>query len=183
MLIDATGRRAVSLRAMGGTHHFDDCQTLIWARFCLPSTSLGHSTWLEAAPSGWWYAALPSTTLIAPRLKQARLQPESFQITASRSYRAARVVGENWQTVGDAACAFDPLSSAGIFKALVNGQDAARAICDEAAGSHAKRIHQDYETYLIKRAELYQAEQRWAEMPFWALLAAAQGAQGSVNLA
>lgn len=215
MFIDATGRRAVVRRAMGGSHRFhdrklencqlegrqfDDSQTVIWAMFCLPEAAFGHSTWLEAAPNGWWYAAevpggaavvalgtdpklakaggvykmhswaaaLSGTTLIAPRLQQARLRPDSFQITASHSYRAARVVGENWLAVGDAACAFDPLSSAGIYKALVNGQDAARAICDGSSLSYAKRIHQDYETYLIKRAELYQAEQRWAEMPFWA---------------
>lgn len=201
VFIDATGRRAVLLRALGGRQDFDDRQTVIWARFGVPAgAGFGNSTWLEAAPNGWWYAAevpggaavvalgtdpklakaggvykihswaaaLSGTALIAPRLKQARLLPDSFWITASHSYRAARVVGENWLAVGDAACAFDPLSSAGIYKALVNGQEAARAICDGRRGGYAKRIHQDYETYLIKRAELYQAEQRWAERAFWA---------------
>jgi flavin-dependent dehydrogenase len=200
MFIDATGRSAVLLRAMGGTQNFDDRQTVIWARFALPGAGFGNSTWLEAAPNGWWYAAevpggaavvalgtdpklakaggvykihswaaaLSGTALIAPRLKQARVLPDSFRITASHSYRAARIVGENWLAVGDAACAFDPLSSAGIYKALVNGQEAARAICDGHWGPYENRIHQDYEAYLIKRAELYQAEQRWSESAFWA---------------
>lgn len=199
--IDATGRSAIVLRALGVGHRFDDRQTVIWARFDLPGPVLGHSTWLESAPNGWWYAAevpggasvvalgtdprlaksaglynlppwavaLSGTRLIAPRLAQARLAPDSFRITASHSYRAERCAGANWIAVGDAATGLDPLSSAGIYKALSTGQQAARAVVQEGGmAAYTQRVGQDYDGYLIKRAELYQSEQRWPQNGFWA---------------
>ncbi|MGH1576571.1 NAD(P)/FAD-dependent oxidoreductase [Planktotalea sp.] len=115
-----------------------------------------------------WAAALSGTTLIAPKLRHARLVPDSLRITASHSYRADRVCGKNWIAIGDAASGFDPLSSAGIYKALNSGKAAAEAIQGNGASLYELNAQQDYETYLLKRRELYQSETRWPESEFWA---------------
>ena len=98
--------------------------------------------------------------------------PDSFRITSSHSSRIRRATGENWFAVGDTASAYDPLSSAGIYKALFTGQLAARAITgpDPVAQRRAfqARIQDDYRTYLDMRSQLYEAEQRWTHHDFWA---------------
>ena len=202
--IDATGRNAVLIKALGVQKDFDDRQVVIWARFRLESTSgFGNSTWLESTPYGWWYGAclpggeaiialgtdphvaksmgvydpkswlfqLTDTSLMAPRLSNAQLCPDSFRITSSHSYCIRRAAGENWIAVGDTASAFDPLSSAGIYKALFTGQLAARAISghDPAAlrRAYQARIQGDYRNYLELRSQLYQAERRWTHQEFW----------------
>ncbi len=115
-----------------------------------------------------WAAALSGTYLIAPKLARAKLQLDSFRVTSSHSYIAERVVGGNWITVGDAASAFDPLSSAGIYKALLTGQMAARSIRTGDYKSYARRVLEDYQAYLLKRQELYAVETRWRDNIFWA---------------
>ncbi len=197
--IDATGRKAVLLRSLGIVHKFNDKQAVIWARFETTAGHLGKSTWLEAAPNGWWYAAevpgnsaivalgtdprlakaggvyqipgwavaLSGTQLIAPKLQSAKLVPGSFGITSSHSYIAERIAGENWLAVGDAASAFDPLSSAGIHKALLTGQLAARALVNENSQQYADRVRAEYQVYLGKRRDLYRSETRWPDRDFW----------------
>lgn len=118
-----------------------------------------------------WLFQLTGTQLMAPRLGGAQLIPDSFRITSSHSYCIRRAAGENWFAVGDAASAFDPLSSAGIYKALLTGQLAARAISGAEPATQRRayqmRIDDDYRTYLDMRLQLYQAEQRWTEHDFW----------------
>jgi len=115
-----------------------------------------------------WLFQLTETELLAPRLTQARLIPDSFRITASQSYCTRQVVGENWIAIGDAATAFDPLSSAGIYKALMTGQLAAQVIAGQMTrDAYQNRIREDYTAYLQMRTGLYDAEQRWPDQPFW----------------
>ena len=49
------------------------------------------------------------------------------------SSRIDRTAGPNWLAVGDAATAFDPLASQGIYHALFSASNAARAILDRSA--------------------------------------------------
>lgn len=85
-----------------------------------------------------------------------------------------RAAGHRWLAVGDAALAFDPLSSKGIGNALYTGLCAARAILAHDGGdaqataryaSHLRAIHHAYRTQL---AAVYAQERRWAGKPFWA---------------
>jgi flavin-dependent dehydrogenase len=126
-----------------------------------------------------WLFQLAGTRLMAPRLEGARLIPDTFRITSSQSYCIRRAAGENWFAVGDAASAFDPLSSAGIYKALLTGQLAARAISGVEPATQRRtyqtRINDDYHTYLDMRAQLYQAEQRWTDHDFWNARSALSG--------
>jgi len=95
-----------------------------------------------------WATALTGTNLIAPKIARARLVPDSFRITASHGYLTDRVVGENWLAVGDAASAFDPLSSAGIYKALATGKRAARAILEGDTEPYRGFVRDSYAQYL-----------------------------------
>ena len=116
-----------------------------------------------------WAMALSGTDLIAPKIARAQLIPDSFQITSSHSYLTGRVVGANWIAVGDAASAFDPLSSAGVFKALSTGQRAADLIVSQGSkrGAYQDFITDSYIEHLKIKAELYAAEDRWTNHTFW----------------
>ncbi|MBP0018989.1 MAG: NAD(P)/FAD-dependent oxidoreductase [Cyanobacteria bacterium SBLK] len=89
------------------------------------------------------------------------------------SFRLDRAAGIDWLAVGDAASAFDPISSQGIYKALWDGLKAAKAIAADWQGD--KRGLQEYEAlitsrfdrYLAQRNYFYQMEQRWPTSPFW----------------
>jgi len=82
--------------------------------------------------------------------------------------------GARWLAVGDAALAFDPLSSKGISSALYTGLQAARTVIaadhgDSAAvaryAAHVRDVHRVYREQL--RA-FYAMEQRWPDAAFWA---------------
>jgi len=86
----------------------------------------------------------------------------------------SRVVGERWLAVGDAACAYDPLSAQGIVKALCDGEAAADAIAGVLAGAGEAPLlaYQDgvfarFRDYLRLRRQLYRIERRWLQAPFW----------------
>jgi len=115
-----------------------------------------------------WAVTLAGTDLIAPRIARARMVADSFRVTASHSYLTRKVCGPNWIAVGDAASAFDPLSSAGVYKALSTGRRAARAIkSKEAMDDYQTHVENDFHNYLQAKAELYAAESRWVQHPFW----------------
>lgn len=84
------------------------------------------------------------------------------------------VAGEDWLAVGDAASAFDPLSSQGMVKALRSGIYAGYAIGDlltrgDDTGLRRYRqlIRAEFESYAKARAKYYRAERRWAGSEFW----------------
>ncbi|WCM86295.1 FAD-dependent monooxygenase [Acidovorax sp. NCPPB 3576] len=85
-----------------------------------------------------------------------------------------RAAGERWLAVGDAALAFDPLSSKGIGNALYTGLRAAQALLAHEAGDlraperyadHLRDIHRVYRKQL---QGFYAMETRWPDAPFWA---------------
>ena len=84
-----------------------------------------------------------------------------------------RAAGERWLAVGDAALAFDPLSSKGISSALYTGLRAAQALlaCErgdaaalDAYAHHLRDIHRVYRGQL--RA-FHAMETRWPTSAFW----------------
>ncbi|MDB5071366.1 MAG: oxidoreductase [Candidatus Eremiobacteraeota bacterium] len=94
-------------------------------------------------------------------------------IWSARSQRLAQVCGERWLAVGDAASAFDPLSSAGVLKGLYTGKIGAFAVLDllrgDSSGLERYRAHveREYAAYLKTRAVFYALEQRWPQAEFW----------------
>lgn len=87
--------------------------------------------------------------------------------------RLDRAAGDGWLAVGDAALAFDPLSSKGIANALYTGLAGARATRavlagdDAAAASYAAHVAAIHAAYRAQLAQIYALETRWPHAPFW----------------
>ncbi|WP_368622178.1 FAD-dependent oxidoreductase [Paraburkholderia sp. BR13444] len=98
---------------------------------------------------------------------------ESLHLLAASTYRHTSIHGERWLRVGDSACAYDPLSSSGVLKALQSGLDAAAAIESSLGGDagalahYAARVEQRFSAYLGMRAYYYGREMRWPASLFW----------------
>ena len=81
--------------------------------------------------------------------------------------------GEGWLAVGDAAAAYDPVSSYGITSALAGGLQAAEAIRQaldgdcQAVQAYAAQISSIYTGYLDSKGAYYGMERRWPNSPFW----------------
>jgi flavin-dependent dehydrogenase len=93
-----------------------------------------------------------------------------FRVAGSRCHPPA---GKGWIAVGDAATTFDPLSSQGLFNALVTGIRAADAIDrhldGDSAGTaaYALEVNAIWAAYCLHRAAYYGLERRWLDRPFW----------------
>ena len=96
-----------------------------------------------------------------------------IQYTSAGSHHLESYAGEGWLAAGDAACAFDPLSSHGIAFALRSGIDAGIAAKDELAGissaghEYDEKIRLAFRLYGEQRADLYRKETRWKDQPYW----------------
>jgi flavin-dependent dehydrogenase len=120
-----------------------------------------------------WLAALGATRETRRRFAQA--QPAwPVRVRSARSQLLAPACGDGWIATGDAACAFDPLSSAGVLEALRSGKLAAFAALDALDGDaggparYARWVEREYQTYLALRRAHYAQERRWPGAPFWA---------------
>ena len=95
------------------------------------------------------------------------------RLCAAHSARLTSPIGEGWLAVGDAALAFDPLSSQGLFNALYTGLQgglaAARSLSGDASGpaAYAARLEEIWKVYERHLALYYTAEARWPEALFW----------------
>jgi flavin-dependent dehydrogenase len=103
------------------------------------------------------------------------------------SSRLDQVVGRDWIAAGDAALAFDPLSSQGLFNALYTGMqagrtlDAALAGDDRALDAFAARIEEIHRHYRHNLAAAYALETRWPDHPFWRRRLRGASASGQIT--
>jgi len=121
-----------------------------------------------------WLSCLEKTVHMAVWLSGcSRSKSHPIAIRAAPSFLLDRVHGSNWLAVGDAACAYDPITSQGIYKALHDGMQSAAAIADHSAGvvdafgEYQASIVARFTDYLANRNYLYDLEQRWPSSPFW----------------
>jgi flavin-dependent dehydrogenase len=95
------------------------------------------------------------------------------QLWAAGTQYLATPQGDAWVAAGDAACAWDPLSSAGILKALRTGRLAAFVALDamqgrpDAAERYTRIVRGEHAAYLEERTRFYSLEGRWRDAPFW----------------
>ena len=95
------------------------------------------------------------------------------QIHAANSSRLNQPSGAHWLAVGDAAMAFDPLSSLGVYKSLEYGMLAANAITEHLDGkklsfqNYAANVETCFADYMVKRQAFYATECRWPHTDFW----------------
>lgn len=199
-LIDATGRSSLVARSLGVRRRRFDALCGVSAVF--ESDWRGRTLLVGAAPYGWWYVApVPPHCVMACLVSDVdvirtigALEPPVWSALASEisligsaaSVSVARLrvhpcetsalehfCGQTWLAAGDAASIFDPLSSAGVYKALASGREAAAAALgwlDDTASSvseYGKRRRQEFDWYLRRRCSHYSVERRWLSHPFW----------------
>jgi flavin-dependent dehydrogenase len=200
---DATGRSASVARRLGARRLRYDRLVGVAALLRSPTPTIDTYTLVEAVSSGWWYSALLADgrlalalmtdgdlldrragwwdALLETRETRARVEShgyameESPRILPAETSRLDRIAGPAWLALGDAAAAYDPLSSNGIGSAMGSGFYAGQAIADSLAG-HAEdariaylRVLQDaYGACLDLQRHHYAQEKRWPEAPFWA---------------
>jgi len=155
-LVDATGRRAVVARRLGARLEVGrDLVALLFKTISpVPARLLA-----EATPDGWWYS-LPclegggtigyvTSAKLANEMRKSlsgkglddteRLVTRPFGTAStlhdSRCSRLSRCSGTGWIAAGDAASAFDPISSQGLFNALSSGFFAGNAAADALYGN------------------------------------------------
>jgi flavin-dependent dehydrogenase len=121
-----------------------------------------------------WFAMLEETDHTMRRVSEGDyVALEEPRILQANGARLDMFAGERWLAVGDAAAAYDPLSSYGISSALGSGFYAASAIIDFFAGNsssllaYGRIIEQAYAQYLLMHHAHYALEQRWPSELFW----------------
>lgn len=101
--------------------------------------------------------------------------PHGADASSSRLDRAAGVPaeGQRWLAAGDAALAFDPLSSKGISNALYTGRRAAEAIVEcrkgdaDALSRYSDHVLDIHRVYRERLTAFYRMESRWPMSEFW----------------
>ena len=127
---------------------------------------------LAGDPEAWW-SRLRQTEATRERVEAHGYTGGSVRVLPAETSRLDRIEGDRWLAVGDAAVAYDPLSSYGVGSAMGSGFYAGHAIADLLAGLEDARL-----AYLdvMQRAcdrcfelqrEAYSRERRWPEAPFW----------------
>jgi flavin-dependent dehydrogenase len=120
----------------------------------------------------YWQQQLRNAPHTHARIGSRAVESGPF-IFAANSSRLDHFAGKNWLAVGDAAMAFDPLSSQGVYNALMSGLLAAQSIECSLAGDqrelhrYAVVIESNFAKYLVTREEYYRRETRWPNSPFW----------------
>ena len=123
-------------------------------------------------PETWLLAlqAAPNTGKLVEGLELLDRRPRGF---FASSYRLDRITGTDWLAIGDAASAYDPITSQGILKSITDGILAAEVLAVSTEGGSKEfpefefEVTNRYEQYLEMREHLYRLEMRWPESRFW----------------
>ncbi|NEA65674.1 FAD-dependent monooxygenase [Streptomyces sp. SID12488] len=104
--------------------------------------------------------------------------PTAPRRAAAHTAHLDRVYGEGWTAAGDAAVAFDPLSSQGVLTALYTGLSAGLAVddrlsrvadgADSALAAYAEQVAAAQRAYLRGHRVIHAQEARWTDRSFWA---------------
>ena len=114
--------------------------------------------------TNYFFGKLQTARHTQSRIKHYDLTSK-LRIFAANSSRLNFAGGRNWVAVGDAAMAFDPLSSQGIYKAIESGLRVAQSTQEQWTGSSS--LEQSFNDYLVTRAAYYAKERRWPNSLFW----------------
>jgi flavin-dependent dehydrogenase len=198
---DATGRTAHIARRLGAKRVRYD--RLVGASALLRSSTPDADTYtlVEAVPEGWWYSALLADGRLAiafmtdgdlldrdvwrsllqrTEATRARVEDRGYvleenpRVLPAETSRLDTIAGDGWLALGDAAAAYDPLSSHGIGSAMGSGFYGGNTIADLLAGHSEARLaylevmQNAYGACLDLQKRHYAAEERWPEAPFWA---------------
>jgi flavin-dependent dehydrogenase len=196
VLVDATGRKAMLASRLGGKAEVAD--RLIGAVSFWENSEVAQWTLIEAVANGWWYSVpLPGSGMVFAYMTDSdlwmdrkwdallQLAPLTFeragrrpipppsQIVSAASVIRRPVAGRDWMAIGDAACAFDPLSGQGVFKAIETGVRCGAVVARyfngdlSALAEYETWVNETYQSYLVTRAQFYSSVVRWPESRFW----------------
>ena len=189
-VIDASGRQAWFARKHGAQRVGIDQLVGVAGVFhsTAPPPACLEYALVEAAESGWWYAAaLPGGRRIAAwmsdgdlvhREKMWRSDRWRERLLASRfarhaiaaddacavevhpaaSCRLNRTSGDGWMAIGDAASAYDPLASAGLLTAVTSGIASAHVVDRYLSGDRSTLVAYDAE--VSRRFGVFVAQRR-----------------------
>ncbi|MFF5406683.1 tryptophan 7-halogenase [Streptomyces misionensis] len=127
-------------------------------------------------PQGFWHAL---SRTVHVRRRVAGHGPAATPVprwAPAHGLRLTPAAGPGWVAAGDAALAFDPLSSQGILTALHTGARAGRAVtsclADEECTTAALADYTGFldgiaAAYQRNHAYAYDQERRWPRSPFW----------------
>ena len=170
-VIDATGRSARVARSRGASRiRSDALVAAVWTS----EDDAGSATSVAAVPEGWWYTSpLPRGGRVEAFLTDSDLLPRAWErpprITDAATTWLDRISGPGWVATGDAAAAFDPLSSQGILTALHMGRRAGLVAAGELDPTEYQREYAGIVLeHLALRDAYYALESRWPDSPFWA---------------
>ena len=129
---------------------------------------------LRAGDAVGWWNLLESSVHTRQRVQSGGYRQESTPLVAAAgtSYLDP-IAGDRWLAAGDAAAAYDPLSSHGIGTAIATGSQAASAVAGCLTGDrtavpkYAARVAAGFERYLPTWRAYYADESRWPDAPFW----------------
>lgn len=201
--IDASGRNSTFIKRAGGKRICHDHLIAITSvQTTTPSAPTSNFTLIEAVESGWWYYAdLPENKVVFTYMTDADLYKQeanknknlfqnklvetkyikerltnnnsSFVISSANTYIMDKLSGTNWLSIGDAAMAYDPLSSSGIYRAINEGMATATTVPDYLNGNknaledYGSSFKRRYDKYLLDKGFYYQLEKRWLHSEFW----------------
>ncbi len=173
-----------------GYTRVEACSYGWWYSSCLPGApgarstravvlhaDRGSSAARQGVTSEGLIALLGETTLMRETLVAHRYGPTGKVAGAPAGQgRASLRTAAGFLTVGDAAQAYDPLSSQGIERALITGGMAAHTLQyallnpDIAPGlmhRYDMELTRHWADYQGQHARIYAQERRWAGYPFW----------------
>ncbi len=196
-LIDATGRTSWLARRLGTARVIVD-KLIGIVGFLRKQPDGDCRLFLEAVEDGWWYFAnLPCHRAVATYLtdsEQFSNRPRNpkmlwlerlaatergqridinslaeLRVVKANSSRLTAVAGKRWLAVGDAAAAWDPLSSQGIAMALESGIRAATAILsgDRGIEDYVGWYESNWSAYIKELRHYYGTVMRWPKSGFW----------------
>ena len=153
-----------------------------WYAALLPDRRLSVAFFTDAdlvprgvrANASVWRELIARTTYVRQWVESASYDlVERPRVASAASLRSTPAAGTNWAAAGDAAAAFDPLSSHGLSTALWSGRQAAMAAVEALEGqpqrlrSYASSIEDSARMNSIERRVVYGAERRFSDRPFW----------------
>ncbi|BDS09936.1 NAD(P)/FAD-dependent oxidoreductase [Aureispira anguillae] len=121
-----------------------------------------------------WQKLLDQLPVISQSTRKMQLKKETFKGFPAPSFCLDKMVGRHWIAIGDAATAYDPITSQGIMKSMSNGIAAAQTLQQKITQPKSRFINfqsitkERYKQYLAMRQHFYQLEKRWPQAPFWA---------------
>lgn len=163
-------------------HLIESCQYGWWYCAHLPNNKMVVSLFSDADiisnmhfnQSTQWKQLLSQTQHLTHYLQDTTLNTKKPWVRNACSQILTGELPQNFVAVGDAACAFDPISSMGIGFALSSGCQAAITILNQSNdilkntfALYQQDLHHIFNDYQATHQQIYNKEQRWRHSEFW----------------